>query len=341
MRTYIKLFAMKRVVFFLSLVLFISSCSRNPLKIDVTDVSIDLKIRHLDVDLLQTKPDQMEASIPDFKSAYGEFFDIFTYRMIGIGGSDQPKFIEMLNSFVKDTLVQQLKVTVSEKIDTVELRNELVSAFKHYRFYFPNKEIPLIVTCISGFNQSVVTSGNLIGISLEKYLGGESKFFEQLGLPAYKRRNMHPEKIVPDAMYAWAVTEWPKAENANSLLSQMIYEGKMIYFVDAMLPELHDSLKIGFTKKQLDFCRKDEASMWTFLAEHKQLFTTDRMSIKRFMDDGPYTASFTENSPARTGVWIGWQIVRSYMGKNPDIKLPDLMNNNDFQGILNQSGYQP
>lgn len=332
---------MKRVVFFLSLVLFISSCSRNPLKIDVTDVSIDLKIRHLDVDLLQTKPDQMEASIPDFKSAYGEFFDIFTYRMIGIGGSDQPKFIEMLNSFVKDTLVQQLKVTVSEKIDTVELRNELVSAFKHYRFYFPNKEIPLIVTCISGFNQSVVTSGNLIGISLEKYLGGESKFFEQLGLPAYKRRNMHPEKIVPDAMYALAVTEWPKAENANSLLSQMIYEGKMMYFVAAMLPELHDSLKIGFTKKQLDFCRKDEASMWTFLAEHKQLFTTDRMSIKRFMDDGPYTASFTENSPARTGVWIGWQIVRSYMGKNPDIKLPDLMNNNDFQGILNQSGYQP
>jgi len=332
---------MKRVVYFLSLVLFISSCSRNPLKIDVTDVSIDLKIRHLDVDLLQTKPDQMEASIPDFKSAYGEFFDIFTYRMIGIGGSDQPKFIEMLNSFVKDTLVQQLKVTVSEKIDTVELRNELVSAFKHYRFYFPNKEIPLIVTCISGFNQSVVTSGNLIGISLEKYLGGESKFFEQLGLPAYKRRNMHPEKIVPDAMYAWAVTEWPKAENANSLLSQMIYEGKMMYFVDAMLPELHDSLKIGFTKKQLDFCRKDESSMWTFLAEHKQLFTTDRMSIKRFMDDGPYTASFTENSPARTGVWIGWQIVRSYMGKNPDIKLPDLMNNNDFQGILNQSGYQP
>ena len=341
MRTYIKLFAMKRVVYFLSLMLFITSCSRNPLKIDVSDVSVDLKIRHLDVDLLQTRPDQMEASISGFKSTYGEFFDIFTYRMIGIGGSDQPNFTEMLNLFVSDTLIQQLKANVSEKIDTVELRHELETAFKHYRYYFPQKDIPLIATCISGFNQSVVTSENLIGISLEKYLGGESKFYEQLGLPAYKRRNMHPEKMVPDAMYAWAVTEWPKAENANSLLSQIIYEGKIMYFVDAMLPEMPDSLKIGYTKKQLEFCKKDEAAMWTYLAEHKQLFTTDRMSIKRFIDDGPYTASFTEKSPARIGIWIGWQIVRSYMAKHPEIKLPDLMNNTDFQGILNQSGYQP
>jgi hypothetical protein len=152
---------------------------------------------------------------------------------------------------------------------------------------------------------------------------------------------MHPEKIVADAMYAWAVTEWPKADNANSLLSQMIHEGKMMYFLDAMLPQMHDSLKIGYTKKQLDFCRKDEASMWTFLAEHKLLFTTDRMSIKRYIDDGPYTSSFTEKSPARTGVWIGWQIIRSFMAKHPEKKLPDLMSNNDFQGILNQSGYQP
>jgi uncharacterized protein YjaZ len=81
--------------------------------------------------------------------------------------------------------------------------------------------------------------------------------------------------------------------------------------------------------------------MWTYLAEHKMLFTTDRMSIKRFIDDGPYTATFSEESPARTGVWLGWQIVRSYMKKNKEMKLSDLMSNTDYQSILNQSGYQP
>ena len=121
----------------------------------------------------------------------------------------------------------------------------------------------------------------------------------------------------------------------------MIQEGKTMYFVDAMLPEMHDTLKIGFTGKQLEFCKKDEASMWTYLAEHKLLFSIDHMNIKRFIDDGPYTAAFSEASPARTGVWIGWQIVRSFMKQHPDLKLADLMKNNDFQAILNQSGYQP
>jgi uncharacterized protein YjaZ len=108
-----------------------------------------------------------------------------------------------------------------------------------------------------------------------------------------------------------------------------------------MMPRMADSLKIGFTKKQLEFCKKNEASMWTYLAEQKMLFTTDRMNIKRFMDDGPYTSAFGDESPARAGAWLGWQIVRSYMKEHKEMKLADLMNNNDFQSILNQSGYQP
>ncbi|MDP2336617.1 MAG: hypothetical protein Q8N05_09230 [Bacteroidota bacterium] len=332
---------MKKTVFFLSVAILIASCTRNPLKINVSDVSVDLKIKHLDVDLLKLKKDQMQAAIPVLKSSYGEFFDIFTYRMIAIGGTGQTNFPEMLNSFVSDSLIRKLEINVSKTIDTLLLRKDLETAFKHYRHYFPEKQIPSIYTCISGFNQSVVTSRKLIGISLDKYMGANSPFYSQLGLPGYKRINMHPAKIVPDMMYGWAITEWPKADTGNSLLSQMIQEGKMMYFLDAMLPEVHDSLKIGYTKKQLDFCTKSEASMWTYLAEHKQLFTTDRMSIKRYIDDGPYTASFSEASPARTGIWLGWQIIRSYMKQNPEVKLAELLNNSDFQMILNQSGYQP
>jgi hypothetical protein len=261
--------------------------------------------------------------------------------MIAIGGTDQPNFNETLYSFVSDTLIQRLKTKVPEKIDTVQFREELETAFKHYKHYFPGKEIPAVYTCISGFNQSVVTAEKLIGISIDKYLGADSPYYEQLGLPAYKRRNMNPDKLISDAMYAWAVTEWPRTDNASNLLSQMIYEGKLLYFVEAMLPKIHDTLKIGFTRRQLDFCKKNEAKMWTFLAEHKLLYSTDRMSIKRYIDDGPYTASFTEESPARTGQWLGWQIVRSYMKEHPETRLQDLMSNNDFQGILNQSGYQP
>ena len=340
-RNYLKTYGMKRFFLLLCFTVILISCTRNPLKINVSTISVDLKIKHLDVDLLKLKQDQLVAAIPVLKSSHGEFFDLFTYRMINIGGTEQENFPEMLYSFVSDTLIRELETNVAENIDTIQLRKNLEFAFRHYKYYFPEKEIPIVYTCISGLNQSVVTAEKLIGISLDKYLGVNSRFYKQLGLPVYKRRNMHPEKIVPDAMYAWAVTEWPKSDNANNLLSQMIHEGKMLYFMDAMLPEISDTLKIGFTKKQLDYCRKNEASMWTFMAEQKLLFSTDRMSIKRFIDDGPYTTPFTDQSPARTGAWLGWQIVRSYMNQNKDVELADLINNADFQMILNQSGYRP
>lgn len=332
---------MKNVIFSLSLILMLASCTRNPQKINVSNVLVDLKIRHLDAYLLKQNQDQMKAAIPVMKRWYGEFFDIFTYRMIAIGGTEQPNFTELLYSFASDTLIRKLETTVAQKVDTIQLRKDLEMAFRHYKYYFPEMEIPIIYTCISGFNQSVVISENLIGVSLDKYLGTDSPFYERLGLPAYKRKNMHPEKIVPDMMQAWADAEWPKPDKDNSLLSQMIQQGKVLYFMDAMLPDLDDTLKIGFSERQLEFCRKNESKMWTYLAEHKMLFTTDRMSIKRFIDDGPYTAAFSEESPARTGVWIGWQIVRSYMKQNKEIKLTDLMNNSNYQLILNQSGYRP
>jgi len=333
---------MKQLVFALGLSFILFSCSRNPLKINVSDVSVDLRIKHLDADLQGMDKDRLKVAIPDLKKKYGEFFDIFTYQMIAVGGTDQENFPDLLYSFVSDTvLIRKLVPQVAEKIDTLRLRKELDLAFRHYKYYFPQKEIPVIYTCISGLNQSVVIANNLIGISLDKYLGSGSPFYVRMGLPVYKRRNMNQSRLVPDMMVAWVMAEWPKSINANSMLSEMIQEGKQMYFVDAMLPELNDTLKMGYTKNQIDFCQKNEASMWTFLAEHKLLFTTDRMNIKRFIDDGPYTSAFGEQSPSRTGVWIGWQIVRSYMKQHPEVKLADLLANQDFQMILNQSNYQP
>jgi gliding motility-associated lipoprotein GldB len=331
---------MKKLLIFLIVLLFIA-CSKNPLKIDVSKVTVDLKVKQFHHDLKSFGNGDSLANIQSLKKKYGEFFDIFTYHMISIGGLDQPNFLSLLNSFVNDTLIQTLEKKVDQIIDKTDLQEELNEAFKHYRYYFPDKKIPEVITCISGFNQSVVTADSVIGISLDKYLGANSRYYMQLGLPAYKRRNMQPGKILPDVMLAWAITEWPKSEQTNNLLSQMIHEGKLMYFVDAMLPDLPDSTKIGFTQNQLEFCKNTELSMWTYLAEQRLLYATERMDIKRFIDDGPYTPAFTDQSPARTGIWIGWQIVRSYMNTNKNIKLSDLMNNEDYQTILQQSGYQP
>ncbi len=58
---------------------------------------------------------------------------------------------------------------------------------------------------------------------------------------------MHKEKIPSDVAYAWGASEFELSPNATTLLDNMIHQGKLMYFVDAMLPDEKDSLKIGYT----------------------------------------------------------------------------------------------
>jgi len=118
-RNYLKTYGMKRFFLLLCFTVILISCTRNPLKINVSTISVDLKIKHLDVDLLKLKQDQVVAAIPVLKSSHGEFFDLFTYRMINIGGTEQENFPEMLYSFVSDTLIRELETNVAENIDTI------------------------------------------------------------------------------------------------------------------------------------------------------------------------------------------------------------------------------
>jgi uncharacterized protein YjaZ len=81
--------------------------------------------------------------------------------------------------------------------------------------------------------------------------------------------------------------------------------------------------------------------MWTYLIENKLLFDNSRMNILRFTGPGPFTNPFTAESPGKAGVWIGWQIVRKYMKRHPEVSVSALMNEKDNQKILNESGYDP
>ena len=59
------------------------------------------------------------------------------------------------------------------------------------------------------------------------------------------------------------------------------------------------------------------------------------------MNDGPFTAEITQDSPGRLGLWVGWRIVESYMRNNKGVTLHELINENDAQKILEQSFYKP
>ena len=55
------------------------------------------------------------------------------------------------------------------------------------------------------------------------------------------------------------------------------------------------------------------------------LFNTDQFTIRKLTGEAPLQAYFTNESPGRAAVWLGFRIVESYMMKNPDISLEELM----------------
>jgi len=333
----------RTVYLFLILVVIFSACKRNPLKVDISDIKEEVEVVHFGEELLNLEGKDTMEVFAELSNEYNDFFNLFTYRIIRIGGIEDEQFPELMKLFINDPLIQEVKIkTDSVFNDRQELGKQLKKAFKYYRFHFPDKELPVIYTYISGFNQSLVTAENIIGISLDKYLGRDNQYYKQLNTtPRYKVLNMHKDRIVPEVAYAWGTTEFEDPNAMTNLLDNIVQKGKVMYLVDAMMPTLNDSLKIGYTEKQLEWCRMNEAAMWTYLIEKKMLYSNKRMDIIRYVNDAPTTSGFPLESPGRTGVWIGWQIVRQYMDKHPEVSLRDLMANHNFQQILNESEYDP
>ncbi len=333
---------LKKIFILYGLVMIVISCGKTSRDADISDIVVNLDIKRFDKELFEADPSRIENLIPVLKEKYGRFFQIFNHRIIGIGPDENPGYPEYLREFVTDYLNFQIyQRTIEEFPDTGFLKTELEDAFRHYKYYFPDMPIPGIITYVGGINQSVVSDSALLAIGLDDYLGVDEPLYRQLGIYQYLVNNMYKERIATDCMRLWAITEFPFNDSVGNLVCNMIYEGSVMYFTDRMLPDKPDTLKWGFTGGQLNFCRNNEKQMWAYLVENKLLFESDKFTIGKFIREGPFTKDFSSESPARAAVWIGYNIVDSYMERHKELGLKDLMTERDYQKILNTSFYNP
>lgn len=326
----------------LLLIVVVVSCRKDNLKVDVSGVSADVELQRLDQDLFKFRGKNDTTLIDSLRKAYDDFFTLYNKQIIGIGSSALKAYPSHLQSFLSDFRIQQAKQRTDEVFPSLKaLRKSLTGAFRHMKYYFPGREIPSLYTMISGFNYSIVTDSGMIGIGLDKYLGRDYYFYGRLGWPEYQRYKMFPEKIPSDVMQAYASMEFPYQDSSDKLINRMIYQGKVKYFVKAMLPEQPDSLIFAYSENQMEWCHDNESYVWAYFLEKKLLFSNKKMIYQKYLEEGPFTSSFNRKAPARIGIWIGYQIVRAYMRKYPEVSLAGFMKNHNYQQIMNRSGYNP
>jgi hypothetical protein len=91
----------------------------------------------------------------------------------------------------------------------------------------------------------------------------------------------------------------------------------------------------------MKYCKTFEKNLWGFFAKDNKLYENDIKLVTEYTNDGPFTGSISKECPPRIIMWLGWQIVKSYMEHNEKVTLEELMNEKDPQKILAKSKYKP
>ncbi|MBE5319571.1 gliding motility lipoprotein GldB [Pedobacter sp. MR2016-19] len=327
---------------FLFAITFISCKQSN--RPDVSNIQVDIKIERFDKELFNGKNKNVIDVDKQLTSNYGVFYDDFIHRILDSKYSNT----ESLTNLYQDQAYTDLSKEVDSVFPNLKVQEEgLNETFKYIKYYYPKAKIPKFISFASGFAYQMPVGDNYLGIGLDMFLGKDSKFYRAIvqSVPLYLSRRFAPEYIVPRVAETYAHEElFAEPDDNRTLLSKMIFQGKVLYFLDQVLPEnLSDSIKIGYTQQQLDWVQNFEGDIWAYFLENNYLYETDYQKIQVFLSEGPFTPGLGENrdSAPKLGVWMGWQIVKKYMKAHPDVTLQQLMADNDAQKILNQSKYKP
>jgi hypothetical protein len=330
---------------FLMIIFVLSTSCINNFRVNTSRIKVDIKIKRLEKDLFSIDPGLIKDKIPSLREKYDGFLKYFGY-VINIGEPADSGWADGLVKFCTDKFNNEVySATMQIYPNVTNLEKELSGAFRHYLYYFPHKPVPQIYTCITGFNNSIITvADSLLAISLDKYLGRGSKYYSQLQIYSYQAAKMNPENIVSDCMYAWGTTEWDFKDlgySSDNVLAAILHEGKLLYFVKSMLPDYDENMLFGFTTAQMSFCRKNESQMWQYLVENNLLFKTEQLTKRKLTGEAPFTIYFSKESPGRAAVWIGFRIIESYMKNNRSVTLEEIMKDKNVQAILEGARYSP
>lgn len=322
-------------------ILFIS-CENNKRKTEIEQLVISSTINRFDVDLFSAPQPLSESTVLALRNKYGEFFDLFCSKIIRIPGENDSVCAANLNQFINDPDVVSIKKKCNEVFpDITDLSQRLKDMLRHYHYYFPAKPVPDIVTYISAFNYTVITTDSVLGIGLDMYLGKDCEFYPALGLPKYMTDKLSGEYILRDVIKALFQSDYDPDQVDNQFLSQIVYHGKLLYVSALLNPEEADTITIGYSNEQLKWCNQNEANIWGFMIENNLLYSREVSRYIRYLNDGNTTQGLPKEAPAKLGAWIGWQVIRAYMKKHPDMKLEKLLLETDAQKILSESGYKP
>ncbi len=317
---------MKKSVLLVLVVFLIISCKKeSSIESEIAKINMDISVERFD----QFFGNANESELPNLKKAYPFMFaEKYTDSF----------WIEKLNDTIHQELTSELQKAYPKDI---QIEEEIELLLNHLKYYFPAFHPPRVITYSSNvdYRNKVIITDTIALIALDTYLGKDHHFYD--GIQKFIKKNFEPSQITVDMAGEYA-KKYIFQPQRKSLLDEMIYFGKQLYFKDIMLPNKTEAERIAYTADELKWAQANEQYIWRYFIERELLFSTDSKLPNRFINPAPFTKFYLEeidtNSPGRLGQYMGWQIVKAYMNNNETpfetmlkMKSDDIFNNSKFK----------
>lgn len=298
----------------------------------------DITIKRFEQVMFETPTDKL----PD---ALRAFSNEFKSPLLNIY-PDNMQYMAQLYDFIADSTVRDIyRITNGKYANLYWLESELTDALKKAREI--NDEIEYnwfstFISCNFDYTQRIIAPRETksVLINIDQYALGEMEKYNYFLTPMYIVEMSDSAYLASDIMaeIARQYTAMPDEDNVT-MLDLMIAEGKVLYFLDQVMPKKDDCVKIRYSKEQMDWVKAHESNVWAYFIQNNLLYEKDFSRYHNFIDEAPKTNAFKDSAP-RTTHYIGWQIVRKYM-ENSKSTIKELFENTDSQNILQVSKYKP
>jgi hypothetical protein len=154
--------------------------------------------------------------------------------VLQLGEVNDPSINSKFLSFYQDTTLQIVLADVqSQYANMDDINEQFEKAFMTLKNWLPDMSIPLIYTQIGALNQSVVVGDQIIGISLDKYLGKNYPIYKRFGYTSRQLETMQRSHIVPDCLSFYLLSLYPMERfDSRSQLEKDLHMGKVMWTVN-------------------------------------------------------------------------------------------------------------
>jgi hypothetical protein len=325
---------------------FLLSCNNSDKAPDVSNINVELTTMRFERELFTLDTTDYTHNLDLLIAKYPSFGENFLATILN---ADPAWSADSAADYVQGFVAAYRQVyDTSQKVfkDLAPYEKEIKQGLRYVKHYFPaykdRKKLITYIGPIDGYGD--ILSDDAIIIGLQQHLGKDFPLyhssFVQETYPEYISHRFTPGYIAVNTMKNIINDLYPEKMEDRSLVQQMIEKGKRLYVLAKLLPGTAEYKLIGYKEKQLKAVYEHEKAVWDLFVQNNFLRTIDNNIIKNYIGESPKTQELGEASPGNIGSFAGWQIVKKFMQKNPDLPLAKLMET-DPELIFEQAKYKP